>query len=86
MKIEYSHSFKKDYKKLTSKLRSKFDERLILFQEHQFSPLLNNHYIHYPYDGCRSINISGDIRALYEIINDSEVFFIHIGSHSELYK
>lgn len=85
MKIDYSRSFKKDYKKLAFKLRNQFRERLILFRENQFNPLLNNHFVHYPYEGCQSINVSGDVRALFEINNDGALF-IRIGSHSELYK
>ncbi|MBI2631297.1 type II toxin-antitoxin system mRNA interferase toxin, RelE/StbE family [Candidatus Nomurabacteria bacterium] len=85
MILKYSRSFKKDYKKLNSKLRKQCDERLILFRENQFNPLLNNHSVHHPYEGCQSINISGDVRALFEINNDG-ILFIRIGSHSELYK
>lgn len=85
MKIAYLRSFKKDYKKLTLKLHNQFRERVQLFQENQFNPLLNNHCVHHPYEGCQSINITGDIRALYEI-NKNSVFFVRIGSHNELYK
>lgn len=85
MKVDYSHSFKKDYKKLTVKLHNQIRERILLFQQNQFNPLLNNHSVHYPYEGCQSINISGDVRALYEISNDT-AFFIRVGSHSQLYK
>jgi len=37
------------------------------------------------YADLHSINITGDIRALYEKINDSYVIFGFIGTHSELY-
>ena len=84
MKIDYSRSFKKDYKKLALKLRNQFRERLALFRENPFNPLLNNHSVHHPYDGCQSINISGDVRALFEIKNNNALF-IRVGSHSELY-
>ena len=85
MDVSYSNSFRKDFKKLSIKVRDKFLSRLKLFQYDPFSPLLNNHSIHYPYDGCRSINITGDVRALYEL-KDNMAHFIHISSHSELYK
>ena len=85
MILKYSRSFKKDYKKLNLKLRRQCDERIILFQENIFNPVLNNHATHYPYEGCHSINITGDIRALYEEIGGT-IFFTRIGSHSELYK
>ena len=85
MKIDYSSSFKKQYGKLNSKLRKQCDGRLILFQENIFNSLLNNHAVYHPYEGCQSINITGDIRALYEVIGDTALF-IRIGTHSELYK
>lgn len=37
------------------------------------------------YSGFHSINITGDIRALYEEIDGSYVIFEFIGTHSELY-
>lgn len=85
MQVDYSRSFKKDYKKLNLKLRNQLRERVTLFKENQFAPLLNNHSVHHPYEGCQSINVSGDVRALYEIINDTALF-VRVGSHSELYK
>ncbi|MEI8062421.1 MAG: type II toxin-antitoxin system mRNA interferase toxin, RelE/StbE family [bacterium] len=85
MLLSYSRSFKKDYKKLPQKIREQLGVRVQLFKENQFDPILNNHAVHHPYEGCRSINISGDIRALYETAGGS-VTFIRIGTHSELYK
>jgi len=85
MDVDYSRGFKKEYKKLPRKLRDQFNERIELFKENPFSPLLNNHAIHYPHSGCRSINITGDIRALYEAHGETALF-VRIGSHSELYK
>ncbi len=66
-------------------MQVQFYEKLVIFEIDQFAQILNNHSVHYPYEGCRSINITGDVRALYEI-TDNTVIFIHIGSHSELYK
>lgn len=85
MKLEYNRSFKKDYKKLSEKLRIQVGVRIELFKEDKFNPTLNNHAIHHPYEGCRSINVSGDIRALFEI-DDDTVTFIRVGTHPELYK
>lgn len=85
MKVNYSRSFKKDYKKLNLKLRNQLRERILLFQQNQFNPLLNNHSVHHPYEGCQSININGDMRALFEISSDTALF-IRVGTHSELYK
>jgi addiction module RelE/StbE family toxin len=80
-----SKKFDKQFVKLSKKTKEQFYEKMILFQINSFNLLLNNHAVHYPFEGCRSINITGDLRALYEVIGDTALF-IRIGSHSELYK
>jgi len=85
MKIVFHKKFNKKFEKLPQKTKEKFYEKLTLFEINQFDQGLNNHRVNYPYLGCRSINITGDIRALYEAIADT-VTFIYIGTHSELYK
>ncbi|MCX6755888.1 MAG: type II toxin-antitoxin system mRNA interferase toxin, RelE/StbE family [Candidatus Nomurabacteria bacterium] len=81
----YSHSFKKDYKKLPPKIKKQLGIRIEIFKLNQFDRILNNHAVHHPYTGCRSINITGDLRALYEVDGD-KLIFIRIGTHSELYE
>ena len=61
-----------------------FIERKNLFLEDSLHPLLNNHSVDYAYPGWRSINVTGDYRALYEELEDG-VVFMKIGTHSELY-
>ncbi len=80
-----SKKFDKQFKKLSKKTREHFYEKVMIFRTEPFHPVLNNHSVHYPYENCRSINVNGDIRALYEVKDDT-VIFIRIGSHSELYK
>jgi len=84
MYLDYSRSFKKDYRKLSKKLKIQFSSRAEIFKTNQFAEILNNHAVHHPYEGCRSINITGDIRALYETTQNT-FLFIRIGTHSELY-
>lgn len=84
MELNYSRSFKKDFKKLSQKLKIQFSERMEIFKKDYFSKILNNHCVHYPFEGCRSINITGDVRALYETV-DNTAIFVRIGTHSELY-
>ncbi len=66
-------------------LQNKFEERLALFVENQYHPLLNNHSLQGEWAGCRSINITGDMRAIFEEIAENNFEFIAFGSHSELY-
>ena len=60
MKILFHRDFKKRYQKLNEHQRQRFRERRDLFLENPFHPLLNNHMLHREYQGCRSINITGD--------------------------
>ena len=46
---------------------------------------LNNHALHGEYLGYRSINITGDLRAVYEIQDEKAVKFLFIDTHSNLY-
>ena len=84
MRVIYHKHFQKQYRNLPDKLQEKFDHCLLLFVQDPFERELNNHALHGKYAGCRSIDIAGDLRAIYEISGDS-VNFLLIGTHSELY-
>ncbi|MEK7607621.1 MAG: type II toxin-antitoxin system mRNA interferase toxin, RelE/StbE family [Patescibacteria group bacterium] len=84
MLVDLHKNFKKQYKKLPTKLQYKFNEKLKLFIADSFSPELNNHNLHGKYFGCRSINITGDLRAIYEV-RENGIRFLNIDNHSNLY-
>lgn len=84
MILTYHKDFKKKYKKLSKNFQEKFDDRILLFRENEFNPILNNHSLQGKYLGYRSINITGDLRALYQKEDDT-VIFVAIDSHSNLY-
>jgi addiction module RelE/StbE family toxin len=85
MRIDYHKKFLKSYDKLPPKIKSKFAIRLRFFSQEPFLPMLNNHSVESVYPGWRSINITGDYRALYEQKSKDLVVFMEIGTHSELY-
>ena len=85
MEVRFHKRFKKDYKKLAEKDRRQFQRRLGVFLRDPFEPTLNNHVLKGKYRGYRSINISGDIRALYEPLKKDVALFVTVGSHSHLY-
>jgi len=85
MKIRYHKRFLKSFRKLPGKFQKKFIERLELFQREPFHPLLNNHSVESAFPNWRSINITGDYRALYEVQKEGSVIFMKLGTHSELY-
>lgn len=84
MIVIFHNNFLKDFKKLPPKLKEKYKERLKLFVKDEFDPVLNNHLLKGKYLEYRSINITGDIRAIFK--RDSrKALFVAIGSHSNLY-
>ncbi len=85
MIILFKRNFKKRFQSLSKPIQEKFYTRLELFEKNPFHLSLNNHSLHGEYTNCRSINITGDYRAVYEAINNETVEFITIGTHSELY-
>lgn len=85
MKIIVHKNFKKHYRALKTGEKGKFKERRDLFLKNPFHPLLNNHALRGEYTGFRSINITGDIRVLYELVGENTAHFITIDSHSNLF-
>ncbi|MDO8638754.1 MAG: type II toxin-antitoxin system mRNA interferase toxin, RelE/StbE family [Candidatus Daviesbacteria bacterium] len=84
MVVNYHNNFIKDSKRLTVQQKKKLIERLELFGQDEFNPTLNNHSLNGKYLGHRSINVTGDLRAVFKKINNS-VLFVSIDSHSNLY-
>lgn len=81
-----SNKFKKNLNNLTEKIQLKSFERLELFKINQFESILNNHSLHGEYLGCRSINVSGNLRIIYKKINNTSFLLIDIGTHSQLFE
>ncbi len=50
-----------------------------------FDITLRNHALKGKYLGYRSIDISGDVRALYTVKGNVIILFAFIGTHSQLY-
>ncbi len=85
MTIRYLPKFKKQYQKLPTKLQERFDERLKLFIDNPMSPELRVHPLKGKYKGYWSMNVSGDLRALYINQGEEVILFALIGTHSQLY-
>ncbi len=85
MKIRFHKNFEKQYKRLNKKEQERARKRLELFLEDPFNSQLNNHPLRGKYTDYRSVNITGDLRAIYKFINENECLFITIDSHSNLY-
>lgn len=85
--LVYLHkNFLKQYRKIPTHLQSKFRERRDIFLVAPFHPLLNNHALSGEYTKYPSINITADLRVLYEPLSKDVALFITIDTHSNLYK
>ena len=85
MRASFHKHFDKSYVKCLLKVQKQFKKRLKIFLENPYHPLLENHALHGEWKDFRSINITGDYRALYYYLNDENVEFFIIDTHSNLY-
>jgi addiction module RelE/StbE family toxin len=84
-RIDYSRKFDKQLKKAPLEIKLAFRKKLEVFINNQFHLLLNNHALSGNYKGYRSINITGNWRAIY-IEDNNAVIFVALGTHNQLYK
>jgi len=89
-RVDYSRVFTKQLKKAPLKIKEAFRKRREIFFENPFNPQLNNHHLTGEYEGHRSINITGDWRAIFTEALDEEgnktILFKFIGRHNQLYR
>ena len=86
MIIETTKTFDKQYSKLNNKTKTIYKNRTAIFKSNPFDFRLRNHALKGKYLGYRSIDITGDVRALYTVKDDIVIIFGFIGSHSQLYR
>lgn len=85
MKIVFHQNFERQYKKLRKNEKQRFKERLGIFTKDHFDPFLNNHPLRGKYKKYRSINITGDLRAIYKELKEGIFLFTAIDTHTKLY-
>ena len=85
MRVFFHKSFDRKYAKLRMGERKKFTERIDLFLKDPYHPLLNNHALTGKYKGSRSISVTGDLRAVYDVVGKDAALFVAIDTHSNLY-
>lgn len=86
MKIILHKNFEKKYKKLKVPEKARFKDRRNIFLKDPYEPMLNNHALAGKYKGYRSINIGGDLRVIYRMVDKETAIFVTIDTHSNLYK
>jgi addiction module RelE/StbE family toxin len=87
--IDFSRKFEKQLERAPLNIQKAFRRRLELLLTDSFHPQLRNHALTGEWKGYRSVNVSGDWRAIF--INKQRkggivILFIALGTHSQLYK
>lgn len=85
MQYVLSKQFEKDFSKLPKGVKAKAIKALETFVADPMDPQLRNHKLAGSWHNHYSINITGDVRAVYAYIENDIVHFVAIGTHSELY-
>lgn len=86
MNVIFHRRFDKMASKLSAKVKAKMVERITTFSKDPLDQILRNHALNTPYKGSYSIDITGDYRAIYFLVDEQTALFTHIGTHSQLYK
>ena len=84
MNIQFHSSFRKAFQKQSKQVQDAFEMRIELFMQDPYHSVLRNHAVGRAYPGCRSVNVTGDVRALYRV-REGAVIFVLIGTHAQLY-
>ena len=88
MKITYSKSFKKSFKKKIEnnpELEKKFWNKIELFLKEPYHSNLKTHKLTGKLKDLWSFRIDYDIRVIFYFNNDNNAVFISMGSHDEVY-
>lgn len=86
MKLYFHKNFTKQLEKSSVRDQQLVKEKLALFLLDPFHPSLRNHALKGKYFDYRSIDIRGDLRALYKAMSVEEAIFVILGTHGHLYR
>lgn len=86
MTVKFHPGFQKRLQKLRAKERDRFFDRLSIFIIDPHDQRINAHRLKGGLKDYYSIDVGGDIRAIYRIVNDDTVIFMNIGTHHQLYR
>lgn len=85
MKIIYSPTFKKSYKKLPKPVQFVAEKKEKIFRENPFDNSLKTHKLHGKLKDFLSFSINDKYRIIFEFIDEKTVHFHTIGTH-DIYK
>ena len=84
LRIEFAPLFNKQRKAAPLEIKKAFQDTLALFIVEPDHPSLRNHPLKDKFAGVRSIDVSGDWRALYRR-ERKRIIFVELGTHDQLY-
>lgn len=82
--LRYTSTFKRQFKKLPIAFQEQYKIRIRLFLTTPTHSNLRLHPLKGAYQGYWSININGDVRALFRK-DKNTIIFSDVGTHSQLY-
>ncbi|KKQ77768.1 MAG: hypothetical protein A3A96_04070 [Candidatus Zambryskibacteria bacterium RIFCSPLOWO2_01_FULL_39_39] len=82
--ISRHKKFTRQFNHLPKKIKEKFEEKLRIFIINNYTLELNNHSLYGEWFNHRSIDITGDVRAVFKEEGDF-IIFKAIGTHHQLY-
>jgi len=85
MQVNFSKRFSKQFIRLKAGEKDRFYSQLSIWLGNPAAPILHVHALKGRYLGFYSMNVGGDLRALYKVEGNETVLFDFIGSHSQLY-
>jgi addiction module RelE/StbE family toxin len=83
-RVEFSVFFNKQLTAAPREIRVAFLETLQLYRDDPDHPSLRNHALKDKYAGFRSVDVTGDWRALYRRERE-RIIFVELGTHDQLY-
>ena len=87
MIIKFSKTFVKQRNKAPKKIQQALNKKIEIFIENDRNPVLRIHKLNGVLKDYYSINITGDWRVVFRVINKNEiVIFLMFETHSNLYK
>lgn len=84
--IHTSTQFKRSYKKMPTKIKKDFSEKIKIFQKYPFQPNLNTHKLKGKLDEYYSFYLKDGYRVLFDFVGENTVVLVNIGSHDDYRK
>ena len=85
MRIATTKKFDKQFKKQSVKIKRELERKVEIFLIDTNDPLLHIHKLRGAYEGLWSLNVTSDVRVVFDKSYEPVIIFVAIGSHSELY-